>query len=333
VKKLVPYIAIFFIAFISAGSAAYFSVRLFTKNPGEIVLPQLKGKNIIYVLETLTQLGLNAKLYGTRNDENIPRYNVISQDPIPGTIIKKGRDVVIYISKGSKENIIPDLRQFSLKEARLVLEKEEFIMGKISKVYNRETPAGSIIAQYPKPFTSVLNGSACNFLVSRGHDIIGFTMPDLLGTPLERASELLEANNLQVFEVTSDVQPGIARGLIIRQSPEFGNFVNKTSKITLFVNNSEADREMDPESLNGVIAVKHLLKPGFLKKHVKVEADLFGTTMVLYDNYAKPSEEILVLIPSGIKTKVNFYIDNILIKTRAIDPWQENNTTGEITWE
>ena len=41
-------------AFSIAGGIAYKSVRLFTQSADEIVLPELTGKNIIYVLETLT---------------------------------------------------------------------------------------------------------------------------------------------------------------------------------------------------------------------------------------------------------------------------------------
>ena len=70
-------------------------------------------------------MGLNAKLHGTRYDDKIPRHNVISQDPQPGVTIKKGRDVIIYISKGPKENSLPDLRQIPLKEALILIEKNE----------------------------------------------------------------------------------------------------------------------------------------------------------------------------------------------------------------
>ncbi|MCP4023500.1 MAG: PASTA domain-containing protein [Desulfobacteraceae bacterium] len=332
-KKLIKYISIFFIAFAVTGSAAYFSVRLVTHSPGEVVLPKLKGKNIIYVLETLTNLGLNAKLYGTRHDEKLPRYSVISQDPAPGAIIKKGRDVIIYISKGPQENIIPDLRQHSLEEALLILEKEEFSPGVVSRVYDAQTPEGFIIAQYPNAFTGALKGSLCNFLVSRGNEPGEYVMPDLKGMPLEKASAVITENNLVVSQVLSGVKRGMAQGHVIKHEPAHGSYVTYATKIRLFVNTSTANQTMNPDHLQGVILVKHLMEPGFLKKHVRVEADLFGTTIALYDQYAKPSEEILVLIPSGIKTKVNIFIDDNLYKTTTIDPWQKGNGTGEIIWE
>ncbi len=284
-------------------------------------------------METLTNSGLNAKLFGSRHDENVPRYSVISQDPAPGTIIKKGRDVIIYISKGPKENVMPDLRQMTLKEARLVIEKEEFITGVVSDVYHFSTPAGSIVAQYPKPFSSTLKGSAINLLVSRGQEPQAFVMPDLSNMSLENAASILKRHNLSVSKITSGVQQGVQKGHIIKHEPQFGSKVTAVSSIKFLVNSNQAERIMDPEKLEGVIGVSHQLGPGFLKKHVRVEADLFGTTLTLYDNYAKPNEDILVLIPSGIKTKVNFFIDNQLIKTKFIDPWQTDNNTGEITWE
>jgi serine/threonine-protein kinase len=118
VKSFVKYALIFLAAMAGAAGIAYYSIGLFTQSAAEIVVPKLTGKNIIYVLETLTNMGLNAKLYGTRYDDAVPLYAVLSQDPQPGTTIKKGRDVIIYISRGKKENIVPDLRQISPEPGR-----------------------------------------------------------------------------------------------------------------------------------------------------------------------------------------------------------------------
>ena len=89
-KPLLKYLLIFSIFFLVTGSGAYLSFMFVTQSAQEIILPELRGKNIIYVLETLTNMGLNTKLYGTKYDDDLPKYHVISQEPVPGTIIKKG---------------------------------------------------------------------------------------------------------------------------------------------------------------------------------------------------------------------------------------------------
>ena len=316
-----------------AGGIAYYSVRLFTQSADEIILPELTGKNIIYVLETLANMGLNAKLFGTRYDDTIPRYCVISQDPQPGATIKKGRDIIIYISKGKKENIIPDLRQIPLKQALLLLEKNEFKKGHVSFTYSLETKKDSVIAQYPDPFCIIQKGSFCNLLVSRGSKPTGLVMPRIKGLQLEKASAIIKNNNLAISKIISDKDQSQDDGVILSFTPEAGSYVTRDTPITLVVNNPGGNRHMDPDKLNGVILLTHSLGPGFLKRHVRVETDMFGPIIDLYNEYMKPGKDINLLVPSGIKARFNIYIDHILIKTIHIDPWKKDSITGDLLWQ
>ncbi|MCP3876478.1 MAG: PASTA domain-containing protein [Desulfobacteraceae bacterium] len=332
-KSAFKYMLIFITAFSIAGGVAYYCVRLFTQSADEIILPELTGKNIIYVLETLTNMGLNPKLHGTQYDDTIPRYAVLSQDPQPGATIKKGRDVVIYISKGKKENIIPDLRQIPLKQALILLEKNEFKKGHISLTYSLKTKKDSIISQYPEPFSNTLKGSFCNLLVSRGDQPEGLVMPDLKGLKLEKASVVVEKSRLNLSKIISNVNHKQTYGVILSQLPETGSYVTQNTPITLVVNNSEKNKQMHPEKLNRFILITHALSPGFLKHHVRVETDMFGPILNLYNTYMKPGKDINILVPAGIKTKVNIFIDHHLEKAIITDPWKEDTSTGDLLWE
>ena len=333
-KSLLKYSFIFLTAFILAGSIAYYSVRLFTQSADEIILPELTGKNIIYVLETLTNMGLNAKLYGTRYNDTIPRYSVISQDPQPGATIKKGRDVIIYISKGAKENIMPDLRQIPLEQALILLEKNEFKKGHISFTYSLKTKNKSIIAQYPKPFSNALKESFCSLLVSRGAKPTGMVMPDIKGLQLEKASAIIENHHLGISKIVSNVDRNQDYGVILSYSPGAGSYVTGDTPITLVVNSSERNKIMDPDKLNSVILLTHSLAPGFLKRHVRVETDMFGPIIDLYNEYMKPGVDIKILVPLRKKTKINIFIDHHLVRTIIIDPWKEDSDTGDtLLWE
>ncbi|NOX33848.1 MAG: PASTA domain-containing protein [Deltaproteobacteria bacterium] len=333
-KSILKYTSIFLIAFIIAGTIAYYSVRLFTKSADEIILPELTGKNIIYVLETLTNMGLNAKLYGTMYDDKIPRYCVISQDPKPGSTIKKGRDIIIYISKGAKENIIPDLRQISLKKALILLEKNEFKKGRISFTYSSDTEKGSVIAQYPIPFSNGLKGSLCNLLVSRGAKPTGLLMPDIKGLRLEKAAAIMENYHLFISSIVSDTDQNQDYGVILSYTPPAGSYLTCDTPVTFVVNDREKNKHMSPGKLNSAILLTYHLSPGFLKRHVRVETDMFGPIIDLYNEYMKPDEDINILIPLGIKAATNIFVDKKLEKTITVDPWNEDSDTGDIAlWE
>ncbi len=332
-KSVIKYGFIFMTAFAFAAGIAYYSIRLFTQSADEIILPELTGKNIIYVLETLTNMGLNAKLYGTEYDKSIPRYAVISQDPQPGATIKKGRDVIIYISKGKKENIIPDLRQLPLKQALILLEKNEFHKGHVSYTYSDDTKKNSVISQYPEPFSNALKGTSCNLLVSSGDHPQSIIMPDLKGLKLETASVAAQKNRMHVSKIISNTDPMKAYGIILSQHPETGSRVLENASITLVVNSSQKNKQLHPDKLNSLIFLTHTLSPGFLKQHVRVETDMLGPVLNLYNDYMKPGQDIHILVPAGTKNTVNIYIDQLLERTIIIDPWKEDISTGDVLWE
>jgi beta-lactam-binding protein with PASTA domain len=333
-KSFFKYTAIFGIGFIAAGAIAYYSVRLFTQSADEVVLPQLKGKNILYVLETLTNMGLNAKLYGTEYDDSIPVYSVISQDPLPGATIKKGRDVIIYISKGPQQIIIPDLRHLTINTALLALEKNGFKVGHISYTFSDHTRKDQVIAQYPHPFSNASKGQVFNLLISKGLQASGIAMPDLSGLDMNSAYTLIQSHQLTLGSVTSRFHKNKTIGRIIGQKPDPGHYVTGLNPIELVVNDVRQNQTFQPQKLKGVRLVSYRLPPGFLKKHVRVESDLFGPVLTLYDEFMKPEEEISLLIPGGIKTQIDIYIDHNFFKTITIDPWSDTPGAGEdLLWE
>jgi len=332
-KSVIKYGIVFFMAVFIAGAGGYFAVRLFTRSAKVIVLPKLIGNNIIDVLETLTNMGLNPKLDGTRFDDIIPKYGVIFQDPPPGSTIKRGRDVVITISKGQEENTLPDFRQIPLKQALLILEKKEFKLGTLSYVHSNSTGREQIIAQTPAALSRIQSNSLCSFLVSRGPEPLAQVMPNLTGINLNSAVSLIENRHLAIFKIVSKADPNFEQGIVLSQTPEFGNPVFSFSPIELTVNSKTEGLEIAPENLNGLILVSYPLSPGFLKKHVRVETDFLGFPLDLFNEYFTPGKDINILIPAGIKTKINIFVDYKLVKTRLIDPWKQDNDTGELLWE
>ncbi|MFH2091073.1 MAG: PASTA domain-containing protein [Pseudomonadota bacterium] len=332
-RSLFKHLIVFILAFGLAGAGAFYFIRIFTKSADELVLPNLTGKNIIYVLETLTNMGLNTKLDSTLYDDLIPRYTVISQEPAPGTTIKKGRDVVIYLSRGKKENLMPDLRLISFEHARILLETNQFKTGHLSYTYSSDVPKGKIIAQYPEPFSISVKDIFCNLLISQGKRPESRAMPDLKNQMIETASSIMNTNHLAISKILSDTHPGKEQGVVLSQDPEAGSMVNDTTRIILTVNALQKNQTMPPDMLNRIVMLTHLLGPGFLKSHVRVQTDMFGPCVDLYDEYMKPGDLIQILIPTINTTNISLFIDHKLVKTLNFNPWNKDNTTGEMLWE
>lgn len=320
-KALIRGLVIFCLVFAIAGAGGYVFITLFTRSAEEVVLPELKGKNIIYVLETLTRLGLNTKLLGSQYDDAVPEYSITFQDPAPGTLIKKGRDVMIYISKGKEEILMPDLRQLTQAQANLTMERLGLETGIFSFVHSSETRKDHVMAQDPPPFTRASKEIHSRLLISKGPAAVPLVMPDLKSIPLSDAVHLLDDMNLKPFSIKSGHAPKTKPGLVLSQTPEFGWPVLPESRIELMASHSRKDMEMDPDNLRGVVLIRYPLPPGFLKRHVRVELTMNDITLDLINEYFNPENDINILIPAGIKTIINVFVDQEHVLTKTLDPW------------
>ncbi|UCF94094.1 MAG: PASTA domain-containing protein, partial [Desulfobacterales bacterium] len=77
----------------TAGASAYITLTLIIKSEDTVIVPDLVGKDVVLALEFLTDLDLNTKVRGSEYSVDMPKNQVIFQDPEPGSEIKKGRDV------------------------------------------------------------------------------------------------------------------------------------------------------------------------------------------------------------------------------------------------
>ncbi|MCG8617350.1 MAG: PASTA domain-containing protein [Desulfobacterales bacterium] len=345
-KTLIKYLAVFIAAFGIAGGIGYFGVTLFTKSAPEVILPDLTGKNIIQVLETLTRMGLNPKLYDPQYHDTIPKYGITFQDPKPGSTIKKGRDVIIYISKGFRESLVPDLRRLPLSEALLALEANELTPGRIAYVHTSDTLKGAVIAQYPLPAVKAAANAACNLLISKGPAPVHLVIPELRGLTLDEATGLLEELPVAVSDIRSEADTRLPYGEILRQEPAFGTRVPEGTGVALVVNNPKAGLVMPADRLTDVTWIPVEIPEGFSNRHIRVVTDVLGLDLDYINTYVKPGKNINLLIPGGIKTKIRIFIDHRLVAVKTIDPWNSDPDwnydseswtghfyTGDYLWE
>ena len=140
-------IASFFIIFtLVAGASAYLTLSLIIKSEDTVVVPNLEGKDVVYVLEFLTDLGLNTKVKGSEYSPHVPKNHVIFQEPDPGAEIKIGRDIRIILSKGTRSILMPNLKGLSIQQARIILEENNLCQGEISSTYSGHLKKDEIIA-------------------------------------------------------------------------------------------------------------------------------------------------------------------------------------------
>ncbi|MBL7178920.1 MAG: PASTA domain-containing protein [Desulfobacterales bacterium] len=322
ITRIVKIAAVFIAFVLVAGLSAYVALTLIIKSEDTVIVPDLVGKNVVYVLEFLTDLGLNTKVKGSEYSTDVPKNHVIFQEPEPGTEIKKGRDVRIILSKGAKTILVPNLKGLSVQQSRIILEENGLCQGETSSTYNQSIEKDDIMAQVPSPGTLIARGGCVNLLVSMGIRPQAYMMPDLIGLSLDEAIPLIERSNLVLGDIKSIFHEDKPQNTVVRQEPLSGHRVFEGNVVNLVINRkSEQKDEPYISGTYGVSLFRHRLKNGFLKRHIRVRLNSFGVSNDIFDDVIKPGEEVWVLVPKNINASVLLYENDKLIKTEVFNAW------------
>jgi len=315
-------IGLLLIAFlIITGASAYLTLTFIIKSEDTVVVPELLGKDVVYALELLTDLGLNTKIGGSEYNDSYPKNHVILQDPGAGAEIKKGRDIRILLSKGPNVITMPNVIGLPLRQARLVVEESGLCLGSETFVFADERFNQDIVlAQSPNYGNLVARDSCANLLVNRGPRARAYQMLDLKGLSLDEAVVLIERSHLQVGRFSYAYQPGQSDNIIVGQYPKSGYRVLEKSAVNLVVNRKPGTRQhADSDSGLNSGFFQYKLDAGFLKKHILIRLDSMGISSELFNSFMSPGEELWLLVPTTSAATLFLYEDGELVQTQVIN--------------
>jgi len=182
---------------------------------------------------------LAAVLGGEEYDPRRPKGTVINQTPDAGSKVKKGRRVVMTLSKGSASAIVPTLSGFTLREARLLLEREGLQPGSIVWYSDDTKPDGVIIGSIPASGTVMRLNAQVQLLVNRIETEMTVRVPNFVGLDLQRARVVAEENYLLIGDLNYATNDDLLPETVMAQSMEAGQNVKKWSTINLTISATE----------------------------------------------------------------------------------------------
>ncbi len=303
-----------------AGIGAYLALNLIIKGEDTVVVPDLVGKEVLYGLEILSDLGLNTRVKGTAYHDQVPKNHVIDQDPDAGAAIKRGRDVKIRVSRGPETIVMPNLAGLSLQQSLILLTENGLCRGALAGMTSSRNAVDQVMAQYPPPGATVHRSTCADLLISRGPSLPASPMRDLSGLTLETAIRRLEQLQLTVGNIR--VVHTIAAPLetIVDQTPLAGYRVTLGSRVDLTVNRSATGPPAgDPAGTDQGELFRFSLENGFLKKRVQVQLSRAQLSLSLFDDFLAPGQEIWLLVPKSGNPTVLVYVDGQLVETRIMD--------------
>lgn len=322
ITRIIKIAALGTVFILIAGASAYLMLTLIIKSEEAVIVPELVGKDVVYALETLTDLELNTKVKGSEYSTDIPKHHVIFQYPDPGMEIKKGRDVRITISKGPKNILMPNLITLSARQARIILDENGMCQGNTSYTYSNTIAKENIIAHVPGSGKIITRGMCVNLLISEGMLPRAYQMPDLIGLPLERALLSVENSELRVGEINSEFFSNKPLNVVVEQNPPLGHRVLSGSPVNIVINRRSVWKDR-PKGISSAAGTLFQYQPngGFLKKHILVELTNTEGNSIIFDEYIKPNEEIWLFIPRYDDTVLYLYENETLVETKIYAAW------------
>lgn len=199
----------------------------------EVQVPDLTDRTTNDATAIASSLGLTLKVDDTRRvDAKVGEGKVVAQEPVTGTTTRRQRSVKVWLSAGHRVNTIPVLSGETERTAQLRVSQDGLTLATVSEIRTSDSPMGVVLAQEPPPKST---GSTVSLLVNRGEQGATYVMPDLIGVNGDRAGEILRGRGFRVAIVGSTPYPGVAAGVVIRQSPQGGFQIAPGEPISLEV--------------------------------------------------------------------------------------------------
>jgi hypothetical protein len=150
-------------------------VVITVQEPAPVPVPDVTGLAQAEAETAIVSAGLVVGTVTTANSDTVPAGNVISQDPVGGTLLPTGSAVDITVSLGPVPVPVPDVTGFLQATAESNLVSAGFAVGSVTNVDSDLVPAGNVVSQVPPGGSLAEPGSAVDLAVSSGPAAIAFT--------------------------------------------------------------------------------------------------------------------------------------------------------------
>ena len=178
---------------------------------------------------------------GSEFSSDVQEGHILRQDPKGGEN-RKGSQLVIqvWVSAGEETGEMPDLKNQTLQDARILLEKlnEEYNLEltveapEDQKQYSDEIPADSVISTIPAKGETLKKGDTVTLIVSQGPEVKPVTVPTFVGLNIDDTLAQLSGYGLVCDSADVElVESDKEGGTIVWQSLEAGTEVDEGSAI------------------------------------------------------------------------------------------------------
>ncbi len=303
------------------GLSAFYVLDRAMAGGEQVQVPDIKGLPITEASHILAEHGLDIGQQREMISDEVPRFHVIAQRPEAGRVVRTGRRVYPTVS-GVEHASAPSLVGKSLSEAQDTLETGRFRLGSLARIPH-ETPADTVLSQYPPPESRADRAGEISLLLSAGTPGQRLLMPDLTDMPVEQALDTLRS-----LGVRAQANPVDRRGkpadVVLGQHPAPGAILQEDTVVMYDV---RATEEVAATPDQRRVEVTYTLPPSPVARELRVDAvDRAGRRRTVfprqhhYEDGAPPRIEgqstvTIPIIHSQDVLTVEIYLDGEKVRT------------------
>ncbi|HHY15534.1 MAG TPA: Stk1 family PASTA domain-containing Ser/Thr kinase [Firmicutes bacterium] len=291
--------------------------------PDDVQVPSVVGLFELEGRRVLRSAGLILKVEQFVFDNEQPEGFIISQDPLPGRMVKENREIAVRVSKGPEEVEMLSVLGASTREAKLNLTQSGFVLGEQTEAFDPQALPNTILEQWPEPGEIVVKGTAVNLVINKGErGSAAVVVPDFKGREFSAVQAQLQELGLDVGNAWPEYSTIFAEGRIVEQNPRAGTEVEAGSRIDFVYSQGEAkpaapettptepkeEVEWVHENLWKTEEVTILVPPGGEQEVVILVIDDFGAREVYREKHEGGSRVVRTVQGRGEGAKLQVYI-------------------------
>lgn len=195
-------------------------------------VPNVMGVSFADASRKLGDAGFTPAKGESRYHSSAPAEVVLGQNPVPGSIEAQGAKVVLDVSLGQQQSLVPRIVGLARSEAELRLQNAGLEVGEVIEEQNA-APRGQVLGSQPAVGTRAPIGSSIDLTVSRGPTSI--EVPDVVGQSYTQARNMLTQLGLTLGRIAMDSSSALQPNTVVTQSPSSGSTVPPGTAISLTI--------------------------------------------------------------------------------------------------
>ncbi|GAB4329133.1 MAG: PASTA domain-containing protein [Calditrichia bacterium] len=207
----------------------------YTRHGDEYELPDVTLKQKTEALKLLKEKGFKPIIQDSVYKSEFNPGQIIQQNPLPFTKVKKGRRVYLIYCKKEENVSVPNLIGLTRQEAEIRLKAVGLKNYTFDYDFNAEFHKEVVFEQSISDSVKVPPQTPISFKVSLGPRPSDQKVPDLVGKSFLVAKKELELLGIPLGLVRELYRPNLVPGTVLIQRPEPGRPITEADSIRLMI--------------------------------------------------------------------------------------------------